>query len=270
MNICQRINHIFALSPSGKAQDLKTENNQMSKARMDNFTLEQLTQLAAESNSFNDLILKLGYNTRSGSNHKTVKSRLDKYGINYSHFSNLEHIKRNEKNVFIENSTATQRVLRHWYKKGQYTEYKCSICGMKPIWQEKALVLILDHINGHNTDDRLENLRWVCPNCNMQLPTTNGRNKKRSSQKYCIDCGKKINLKAIRCNKCEGKRRAENNQILISRRDLKDKIRKEPFVKIAKEFNVSDKAIVKWCIKYNLPFKKKDINSYSDEEWGLI
>lgn len=62
----------------------------------------------------------------------------------------------------------------------------------------------------------------------------------------------------------------ENNQILISRRDLKDKIRKEPFVKIAKEFNVSDKAIVKWCIKYNLPFKKKDINSYSDEEWGLI
>lgn len=151
----------------------------MPKARIDNFTPEQLAQLVAESNSFNDLIPKLGYNTRSGSNHNTVKSRLDKYEIDYSHFGNLNHIERNEENVFIENSTATQKVLRHWYKKGHYTEYKCSICGMEPEWQGKPLVLILDHINGHNTDDRLENLRWVCPNCNMQLPTTNGRNKSR-------------------------------------------------------------------------------------------
>ena len=38
--------------------------------------------------------------------------------------------------------------------------------------------MILDHINGDNKDDRLENLRWVCPNCNYQLDTTNGKNKK--------------------------------------------------------------------------------------------
>ena len=43
---------------------------------------------------------------------------------------------------------------------------------VKPIWQGKPLTLILDHINGKNNDDRLENLRWVCPNCNRQLPTT--------------------------------------------------------------------------------------------------
>ncbi len=41
------------------------------------------------------------------------------------------------------------------------------------------MTLILDHINGENHDDRLENLRWVCPNCNQQLPTTGGRNQKR-------------------------------------------------------------------------------------------
>ena len=151
----------------------------MPKAKIDNFTIEELTQLTKESGSFNDLIMKLGYNTRSGSNHNTVKSRLDLYNIDYSHFGNLNRTKRNEGNVFIENSTATQKVLRDWYKKGNYTPYVCSICGMEPIWQGKPLVLILDHINGCNTDDRLENLRWVCPNCNMQLPTTNGRNLKR-------------------------------------------------------------------------------------------
>ena len=45
--------------------------------------------------------------------------------------------------------------------------------------QGKALTLILDHINGRNHDDRLENLRWVCPNCNQQLDTTNGRNRRK-------------------------------------------------------------------------------------------
>lgn len=144
----------------------------MAKARIDNFTSEQLAQLVAESDSFNDLIPKLGYNTRSGSNHNTVKSRLDKYGIDYSHFSNLHKTERNEQNVFIENSSASQATLRRWYKKGNYTEYKCSICNMEPVWQGKPLTLILDHINGKNTDDRLENLRWVCPNCNQQLSTT--------------------------------------------------------------------------------------------------
>ena len=56
------------------------------------------------------------------------------------------------------------------------------------------LTLILDHINGSNHDDRLENLRWVCPNCNQQLETT-GYKKYRSDLKsslmkinYCKIC----------------------------------------------------------------------------------
>lgn len=141
-------------------------------AKIDNFTVEELTQMVSESNSFNELILKLGYAARSGSNRVTVRKRLDKYDIDYSHFGNLNKTKRTEENVFIENSTATQRTLRTWYEKGNYTPYECSICKMKPIWQGKPLTLILDHINGKNNDDRLENLRWVCPNCNQQLPTT--------------------------------------------------------------------------------------------------
>lgn len=52
----------------------------------------------------------------------------------------------------------------------------------------------------------------------------------------------------------------------ISRDDLKNKIRNLTFIKIGEEFGVSDKAITKWCIKYNLPSKKKDIKSYSDAE----
>lgn len=84
---------------------------------------------------------------------------------------------------------------------------------------------------------------------------------------YCIDCGKMITLESKRCKECAAK---QQQIIFISRDDLKNKIRKESFVNIGKEFNVSDNAIRKWCKKYNLPHTKKTINLISDEDWKLI
>ena len=91
-----------------------------------------------------EVIDKLGYSTHSGNNNIIVKNRLQKYQIDYSHFSPYQHvIKRNEKNVFMKNSTASQSTLRKWYLKGRYTPYKCSICNMEPFWQGKKLTLSL-------------------------------------------------------------------------------------------------------------------------------
>jgi hypothetical protein len=47
-------------------------------------------------------------------------------------------------------------------------------------------------------------------------------------------------------------------------------IRTTPFTTIAKQYGVSDKAVSKWCKSENLPYRKKDIKSYSDEEWNLL
>lgn len=55
-----------------------------------------------------------------------------------------------------------------------------------------------------------------------------------------------------------------------SREELKNLIRTKPILQIGKMFNVSDNAVRKWCDKYNLPRKKREINSYSDEEWDKI
>ena len=150
-------------------------------AKIDTFTDEEFKVIVAESKSMTDISTKLGYAAKSGSNYTRIRKRIDELGLSTDHFAlgNKRPIKRNVENIFIENSTADQKTLRKWYFEGKYTEYKCSICGQEPMWQGKELTLILDHINGHNKDDRLENLRWVCPNCNMQLPTTNGRNIKR-------------------------------------------------------------------------------------------
>ena len=55
-----------------------------------------------------------------------------------------------------------------------------------------------------------------------------------------------------------------------SREELKKLIRTNSFLAIGKNYNVSDNAIRKWCVAYNLPKTKKDIKKYSDEEWNQI
>ena len=248
-------------------------------ALIDKYTKEELEEIVQQSTSLKEVIDSLGYATHSGSNNQTVKKRLELYNIDCSHFSYQSPIKRTEENIFCENSTASQTTLRRWYLKNNYTPYKCSICGMEPIWQGKELTLILDHINGKNHDDRLENLRWVCPNCNQQLETTGFKNKgyndtleKQEIKRYCIDCGKEISRQSTgRCNDCANKaKKVPLEDMPVTREELKDLIRNTPFTTIANQFNVTDNAIRKWCDKFNLPRKKSDINNYSDIEWQNV
>ncbi len=95
--------------------------------------------------------------------------------------------------------------------------------------------------------------------------------KKGSSKNFCLDCGKNINLGSLRCQYCENKHKKEIFQKTleetISRNDLKHKIRIQSFESIGKEFKVSGNTIKKWCKKYNLPYKKEEINSIAEKDW---
>lgn len=66
--------------------------------------------------------------------------------------------------------------LRKILIKFNLMKYECTICGNPGIWQDTELALDLDHINGINNDDRLENLRFLCPNCHRQTDTFAGKN----------------------------------------------------------------------------------------------
>lgn len=84
----------------------------------------------------------------------------------------------------------------------------------------------------------------------------------------CIDCGKEITPGAQRCVACMNK-----SQRIVerpSRELLKNLVRTKSFVEIGKIYGVADNSIKKWCVAEGIPSKKKDIKTYSDEEWALI
>lgn len=84
----------------------------------------------------------------------------------------------------------------------------------------------------------------------------------------CPNCGGKKSPTAQLCISCRNKEQRKVER--PSRDELKELIRKQPFTKIGRMFNVSDNAIRKWCNNYKLPCKKSEINSYTEEEWLSI
>ena len=87
-------------------------------------------------------------------------------------------IRKTDEEVFSENSTLARHHVKSRILDGKLIEYRCACCGIGPEWQGKPMPLILDHINGVNNDNRLENLRFVCSNCDSQLSTYKSRNRK--------------------------------------------------------------------------------------------
>ena len=249
----------------------------MRKTILHSYNDYELKELVRKSTSYKDLARNMGYtHGASGDTVKNLKKLVEKFDTSHFQTTNPSGInpKLDDSDIFKKDSGASQSAVRKHYRAGNYSEYKCSICGQLPMWNGQELTLILDHRNGVASDHRLENLRWVCPNCNQQLPTTGSRNPNRTTHKkiwYCQDCGVEVFKGSKRCNRCEAKSRVMPEKTMpISRKDLKQLIYIKPFVQIGKQFGVNDNTIRKWCDKYGLPRKTSEIKKYSPEEWELI
>ena len=259
----------------------------MSKGILNSYSDVAFANIVKNSNSYSDCVRKLGYKACTGVLIRLVRERIKLLDIDISHFVKHESIKRSFDNVFCKNSTAKGKVLRKWYKEGNYTPYICAICGQEPFWNGKEMSLILDHINGINNDHRLENLRWVCPNCNIQLETSNGKNKIRKERKiyYCCDCGTELKYKnSTRCTKCHYENVKKQHIVdanknsysfpnankIVYREELKELIRTKPFTQVGTYYGVTDNTVRKWCKIMNLPSKSSIISNISDEDWNSI
>ena len=93
-----------------------------------------------------------------------------------SNYRNQYGPKKTNSEVFVENSSHPRHRVKERIIKQKLLEYKCVCCGNEGVHNNKPLVLQLDHINGINNDHRLENLRFLCPNCHTQQDTYASKN----------------------------------------------------------------------------------------------
>lgn len=141
----------------------------------------EFSNLVKESESISDIATKLGYRSKGGGVTKLIKDRIKELNIDISHFNRYAKGSLAERNkpledILVQNSTYTNNTsLKKRLLEAQLIEYRCYICGISE-WNNQPLSLQLDHINGNNKDNRIENLRLLCPNCHSQTDTFSGRN----------------------------------------------------------------------------------------------
>lgn len=205
-----------------------------------NINKEILIKIVKESTSITQILRYFNFNNK-GSNHKTLYSRLKEDGIDYSHIK--LGIGFNKGRKFIRDKIPLEKILieasnydRSRLKKRLFEENllknQCSECGLGTEWNNKKISLQIDHINGIANDNRIENLRILCPNCHSQTDNFAGKKNKKF----------KIKKEKIYKRKVEWPSKEELEKLLF----------KFPATKIAKIYNVSDKSIAKWANKYGL------------------
>ena len=147
-------------------------------------TDEQFTKIILESSSCIEAMKKLGFTCCAGNARLTVKRRIKELNIDITHWDdNTKNARiateQPHEEYFAKNTTHGGRNMRLRILKYNLLEYKCAKCGNTGEWLGQELILQIDHINGDHHDNRLENLRFLCPNCHTQTDTFAGKNVKR-------------------------------------------------------------------------------------------
>lgn len=127
------------------------------------------------------------------------------------------------KEVMIEDSNYSSLLLKKRLIKEGILDYKCVWCGNEGIWNEKEVTLQMDHINGNRTDQRLDNLRILCPTCHSYTVTFRGKNMKINrtveniaTEEIIIDFSQESVFETIntKCNKCDNE--TKNDHLFCS------------------------------------------------------
>ena len=213
------------------------------------YTEEVLEDAVKQSFSISEVLRKLGI--AGGGSHGHITWRIKQLGIDTSHFKKQgEFLKKScfQKKPWQEVlvlKPSSQRTPGFQLKRALLEigrEYKCEniACSIQGKWLERKLVLDVDHIDGNWHDNRSENLRFLCPNCHSQTETYGNKYRRLESRNYIPHMNKKVpHIKA---------RKVERP----SQEELRKMVWEKPTTHIAKELDVSDKAVEKWCKAYGI------------------
>lgn len=162
--------------------------------------------------------------------------------------------------ILVAGSTYPRGHLkRRLYDAGLKTR-SCELCGQGEVWRDRPMALILDHVNGDSTDNRLENLRIVCPNCAATFETHCGRKNRGDRRRACELCGKAFEAAYGRqrfCSRECGSRHPRSGRRPSLRRverppldQLRLEVELHGYRGTGRRHGVTDNAIRKWIRAY--------------------
>ena len=153
------------------------------RGRLRRWTDAQFIAAVEAHTNFTDVIRALGLRP-AGGNHRTMKRHAVRLGVDLSHFSGERRVRGlrlahdrarlDPAAIFQRDSRVAKASVRR-YAIGRLVPFACATCGNTGEWRGLPLTLQLHHVNGVYDDHRLENLRWLCPNCHSQTESFAGK-----------------------------------------------------------------------------------------------
>lgn len=230
---------------------------------------DNLQSIINESSSVVDILRKLGYSRQHSGNHKLLTVRMSSEHFDMSLFDEnkkqwrINHTEKlrlgntKSKDIFSVDSSYDRKNLKAKLIKENIIPYSCSECGNNGIHNGKQLSLQLDHVNGISNDNRIENLRFLCPNCHSQTVTYASKSLRKA--RVCSKCGDNVGGKYRKlCDKCRrislDSKAISQMKFNVSKDELTSKLEELEwnFSAAGRHYGVSDNAIRKRCLKYGV------------------
>ncbi len=218
--------------------------------------VELLTKICAETRTISEALRAMGIETLPG-NYKYFKKVVKLNHIDITHFTPGRSFgprpnRRKPLNELLLPNIYPHKRLKERLLSAGLLDNKCEGCQITE-WKTSIgtypLSLHLDHKNGDWMDNRLDNLRLLCPNCHSITDTYCGKkNRKNIAPKYC-NCGKIIFRSSNRCKKCFDKEPHTTKIKWPSIAKIKSKLKDMSFEALARELGVSSNAIRKYLRK---------------------
>lgn len=223
--------------------------------RKTRWSFDEMVNAIKNSITVSDILKKIGLKVCAG-NYDTVRKFIRSNNIDSSHIIGKrcgrggcgKKFENDIKEILIENSNYGRKYLKKRLIESGLLKNECHECELKNEWNGKPITMVLDHINGINNDNRIENLRLLCPNCNSQQDTF-CRGKYKKAERLC-KCGNKMHYQSKMCLTCRGLSIRRANR--PSKEKLEKLINSMSWVSIGKKYNVSDNSIRKWAKQYGI------------------
>jgi hypothetical protein len=230
--------------------------------RMPRYSETEARSVVAASRSYAESLRNLQMCPTGGATN-ILKKWIEIWGISTEHFdpraarrAGSVGGRRPLAEVLVVESQFRRTHLKHRLFEEGLKGRECEICGQREMWRGRRLSLILDHVNGVRNDNRLENLRIVCPNCAATLDTHCGKNRRRLSPKTCVRCGNEFQPATSRDTYCSsrcGKTIPRPHTRKVERPSL-DQLRSDVgasgYAAVGRKYGVSATSVRKWLRWY--------------------